>query len=308
MGRMRVAVTGATGFVGRHVVERLLRREHDVVALVRTPERAGWLRDRAVELVQGDLEDQPALRRLVEGAGAVVNLVGIILEIGRQTYERVQAAGTRNLVAAAREAAVARFVQMSALGARPDAQATGYHRTKAAGEEAVRTSGLSHVILRPSLIAAEGNEVLKMLVGMLRFSPAIPVIGDGQYRVQPVWAGDVAEAFALSVERTDIQGTFDVAGPDQLTYHQLLDHLEAALGVKRARVLAPVAVVRFAAYAGMVLPNLNPITPDQLQMLLEGNTTEQNALPGVFGVTPRAFSEVARDICAPYAATVAVRA
>ncbi len=305
---MRVAVTGATGYVGRHVVERLIRRDHEVVALARTPDRAGWLGDRGVELVAGDLEDQHALRRLVDGAGAVVNLVGIIVEIGRQTFERVQAAGTRNVVAAAREAGVPRFVQMSALGARPDAGATAYHRSKAAGEEAVRMSGLSHAIVRPSLIAAQGNEVLKMLVGMLRFSPVVPVIGDGQYKLQPVWADDVAEAFALAIERPDLQGTFDLAGPEQLTYHQLLDQLEAALGVKRARVMAPVAVVRFAAYAGMVLPNLNPITPDQLQMLLEGSTTEQNALPGVFGVTPRAFSEVARDICAPYAATVAVQA
>jgi len=305
---MRVAVTGATGYVGRHVVERLIRRDHEVVVLARTPNRAGWLSDRGVELVPGDLEDQHALRRLVDGAGAVVNLVGIIVEIGRQTFERVQAAGTRNVVAAAREAGVPRFVQMSALGARPDAVATGYHRSKAAGEEAVRMSGLSHAVFRPSLIAAQGNEVLKMLVGMLRFSPVVPVIGDGQYKLQPVWADDVAEAFALAIERPDLQGTFDIAGPDQLTYHQLLDQLEAALGVKRARVMAPVAVVRFAAYAGTVLPNLNPITPDQLQMLLEGSTTEQNALPGVFGVTPRAFCEVAREICAPYAATVAVQA
>jgi NADH dehydrogenase len=304
---MRIALAGATGYVGRHVVERLLRRDHELVVLARTPERAGWLTDRGVELVHGDLEDQTALRRLVEGAGAVINLVGIIVEMGRQTFERVHAGGTRALVAAAREAGVPRFVQMSALGARPDAAATGYHRTKAAGEEAVRTSGLSHAIMRPSLIAAPGNEVLKRLVGMLRFSPVMPVIGDGLYKLQPVWADDLAEAIALAVERSDLQGTFDLAGPDQLTYHQLLDQLETALGVKRTRVMAPVPVVRFAAYAGMVLPDLNPITPEQLQMLLEGSTTEQNALPGVFGVTPRPFSEVAREICAPYAAAAVVQ-
>ncbi len=172
---MLVALTGATGFVGRYIVEHLLRRDHEVRALVREPDGAGWLRDRGVGLVVGDLEDQAALRELTRGAGAVVHLVGIILELGRQTYERVHVTGTRHLVNAAREAGVGRFVHMSALGARPDASATPYHRTKAAGEEVVRTSGLPHVILRPSLIAAPGNEVLGTMVTMLRMSPIMPM-------------------------------------------------------------------------------------------------------------------------------------
>jgi len=300
---MLVALTGATGFVGRFIVEHLLRREHEVRALVRDPSRAGWLRDRGVALVPGDLEDQEALRSLTRGAGAVVHLVGIILEIGRQTFERVHVVGTRHLVDAAREAGVGRFVHMSALGARPDAGATPYHRTKAAAEDVVRTSGLSHAILRPSLIAAPENEVLRTLVTMLRMSPIVPVIGNGLYQLQPVAADDVADAFVTACEDPSITGTFDVAGHASMTYHQLLDELEQALGVRRRRVAVPVTVVRFAANAGMVLPNLNPITPDQLQMLLEGNTTTHNALLTVFGVgTPRPFADVAREICAPYAA------
>jgi NADH dehydrogenase len=299
---MLVAVVGGTGFVGRYVVERLLRRDHDVRVLTRAPERTAGLKDRGVDVVAGSLADQAALRRLVAGAGAAVNLAGIILEDGRQTFERVHVTGVRSLVEAARAEGVARLVQMSALGARNDPAATAYHITKWRGEELVRHGDVAHVILRPSLIAAAENEVIRMLVRMLRFSPLVPVIGDGQYRMQPVWAEDVAEAFALAVERPELGGTFDIAGPEQLTYHQILDALEAALGVRRPRVSAPVPMVRFAAYAGMVLPNLNPISPDQLQMLLEGNTTEQNALPTVFGVTPRPFAEVAREVCGPYAA------
>jgi NADH dehydrogenase len=285
------------------VVERLLRRDHEVRALVRDPARAGWMRDRNVALVHGGLGDQQALRSLVQGADAVVHLVGIIVEVGSQTFQRVHVDGTKHVVAAAREAGVRRLVHMSALGARPDPEATAYHRSKAAAEEVVRQSGISHVIFRPSLIAGEGNEVLAMLVRMLRFSPIVPVIGDGRYQLQPVAAGDVAEAFAVALEREGVAGAFEIAGPVPLTYHQILDELEAALGVTRTRVSAPVPIVRFAAYAGMVLPNLNPITPEQLQMLLEGNTSEQNALPGVFGIAPRPFREIAREICAPYAAT-----
>lgn len=299
---MLVAVTGATGFVGRHIVEHLLRREHEVRALVRDPSRSGWLRDRGVALVEGDLEDQAALRALVQGAGAVVHLVGVILEIGRQTFERVHVGGTRHVLDAAREAGVGRFVHMSALGARPDAAATPYHRTKAAAEALVMAGGLPCAVLRPSIIAADGNEVLRTMVTMIRMSPVVPVIGNGLYKLQLVAAEDVADAFVTACEDTSITGAFDVAGPDALTYHQVLDQLELALGVRRRRVAVPVTMVRFAAQAGMVLPNLNPITPDQLQMLLEGSTTHANALPTVFGVTPRPFADVAREICAPYAA------
>jgi uncharacterized protein YbjT (DUF2867 family) len=231
-----------------------------------------------------------------------VHLVGIISEIGRQTYERVHVQGTRQVLAAARSEGVGKFVHMSALGARPDAEATPYHRTKASGEELVRTSGMVHAILRPSLIAGPGNEVLKMLVNMLRMSPIVPVIGNGLYQLQPIAVTDLAEAFALAAEEPGIAGTFDVAGPAPLTYHQLLDDLEEALGVRRRRVAVPVSIVRFSAYAGMVLPNLNPISPDQLQMLLEGNTTTHNAITTTFGLTPRPFADVAREICAPWAA------
>ena len=299
---MRVAVTGGTGFVGRHVIERLLRRDHEVRALVRDPARHGWLRDRQVDMVAGDLETPAALRDLVQGADAVVHLVGIITEVGRQTYERVHVQGTRQVFSAAAMAGARKFVHMSALGARAEASATPYHRSKAAAEELIRNDGLPHAILRPSLIAAPGNEVLKLLVNMLRMSPLVPVIGNGLYKLQPIAAEDVAECFAMAVEEDAIQGTFDIAGPRALTYHELLDELEDALGVRRRRVAVPVSIVRFSAYAGMVLPHLNPITPDQLQMLLEGNSTAHNAAPTTFGVSLRSFDDVAREICAPWAA------
>jgi NADH dehydrogenase len=302
---MRVALTGATGFVGRYIVDHLVRRDHDVQALVRAPERQGWLTDRGVTVVRGDLEDTDALRRWASGADAVIHLVGIIEEVGRQTFERVHAEGTGRVVGAARDAGVSRFVQMSALGARPDQTATPYHRTKAAGEEVVRESGLSHAILRPSLIAAPENAVMKMLLTLLRMAPVVPVIGNGLYKMQLIAADDVADAFVTAAEDRSIQGTFDIAGPEALTYHQMLDTLEAALGVRRPRIAVPVAAVRFAAHAGMVLPSLNPITPDQLQMMLEGNTTSHNAIESTFRITPRPFAEVAREICAPYAATAA---
>ncbi len=298
---MIVALTGATGFVGGAVLRRLLRREHQVRVLLRNPDRAGHLRDYgAVEQVAGDLGDEAALRGLVAGADAVVHLVGIIAPKGSQTFERVHVEGTAALAAAARAAGVRRFVHMSALGARADAAATAYHRTKAAGEDAVRRSIPGHVILRPALIAGPGNVPLRMMINMVRLAPVVPVIGDGLYRMQPVWLEDVAEAFALAVERGDLSGTFDIAGPESLTWHAMLDRIEEALGVRRRRVGVPLGIVRLGAAAGLALPSLAPITPDQLQMLLEGSTTEANALATVFGVTPRPFALVVREMCAPY--------
>ncbi len=299
---MLVAITGATGYVGSAVVRKLLRRDHAVRALVRHADRAGQLQDLGVNLVEGDVADAAALRRLLVGADAVVHLVGIIVEAGSQRFDAVHVGGTRAVVAAAGEAGSPLLVHMSALGARPDSGATSYHRTKWAAEEAVRASGLPHAILRPSIVAGAGNVPLRMMADMIRLAPLVPVIGDGRYEMQPVWLGDVAEAVALVLERPELRGAFELGGTERLTYHRMLDALEAALGVRRPRVRVPVGVARFAALAGTALPGIAPITPGQLQMLLEGNTTADNAIETRFGITPRPFADVASEICAPQAA------
>ena len=161
--------------------------------------------------------------------------------------------------------------------------------------------GIQNVILRPSLVAGAGSPPLRMAIDLVRFAPVVPIIGDGRYRLQPVWIEDVAEVFAVAVERPDLAGTFDIAGPDQLTWHEMVDLIERALAVTRRRIGVPVSMVRFAAHAGVALPQLSPISPDQLQMLLEGNITEANAVETVFGVRPRPFGDVVRELCAPYA-------
>ncbi len=299
---MLVAITGATGYVGSAIVRKLLRRDHEIRALVRRPDRAGPLRDLGVELVPGDLADVAAVERLVDGAGAVIHLAAIIAEAGTQRFEAVHVAGAKAVLAAAQAAGTPLLVHMSALGARADAGATTYHRTKWAAEEAVRASGVPHAIMRPSIVAGAGSAPLRMMVDMIRLSPLVPVIGDGRYEMQPVWLEDVAEAFALALERTDLRGTFELGGPECLTYHQVLDRLEATLHVHRPRVRVPVGMARFAALAGTALPGVAPITPEQLQMLIEGSTTSDNAIQTRFGITPRPFAEVAEEICAAYAA------
>ncbi len=297
-------MTGATGFVGGGVLPRLLRREHEVKVLVRDPARAARLRDLGgVEQVVGDLGDERALRTLVDGAEAVVHLVGIIFETRAQTYQAVHVDGTARLVAAAAAAGARRIVHMSALGARSDPAATAYHRSKAAAEDVVRGSGLPHAIIRPAIIAGPGNVPLKLMCDLLRLSPVLPVVGDGRYRMQPVWLDDVAEVFAVALERGGLEGSFDVAGPEQLTWHEVMDRLQVALGVRRPRIGVPLPLVRLGAIAGDLLPDLAPITTEQLQMLLEGATTDANAIETRFGIRPRGFGEVAREMCGRYAAS-----
>src|SRR5439155_80285 len=181
-----IAVTGATGFVGRHITTVLARRGHTVRALVRDPRRAPTFQSLGVELVPGDVADAGALTTLMRSANAVVHLVGIIVEMGPATFHAVHVEGTRRVVEAARRAGV-------------EPGATPYYRTKWHAEELIRASGLSHAVFRPSIINGPESPPIRTLARLHRWSPVVPVFGDGHYPTQPVWVEDVALAFALAV-------------------------------------------------------------------------------------------------------------
>jgi NADH dehydrogenase len=288
---MLIAVTGATGFVGRHVAALLARRGHTVRALVRRPARAGAVAGAAAERVPGDLGDADALAALVRGADAVVHLVGIIVEARGATFQSVHVEGTARLLAAARAAGVPRFVHMSAVGARDQPAATPYHRTKWQAEELVRRSGLAHAILRPSLISGPESAPIRLLARLHRWSPVVPVFGDGRFPTQPVWIEDVAGAFLRAVEDRAIVGAFELGGPAVLTYAELVRAVGRASGHPRPLVHIPLPLARAAARAFDLLGPAAPLTSDQLQMLLEGSATPHNAIATVFGIEPLPFEE-----------------
>ncbi|MCC6661211.1 MAG: NAD(P)H-binding protein [Phycisphaerales bacterium] len=241
-----VAVAGASGFVGRHIVSRLMESGWQVRALVRSPERAraafaGW--PRVPELVHGDARDAPALDRLVAGGRACVNAIGILREAGGQTFRAAHVGATRALVGACRTAGVERFVQVSALGVTDDAP-TPYQRTKFESEQIVRRSGLGWTILRPSLIHGPGSEFVAMARKWVRgesqpwfFLPyftrgerssAVPLAATTTIdpKVQPVSVEDVADAVAAALDRPEAVGeVYPLAGPDVLTWPQLLVHI-----------------------------------------------------------------------------------
>jgi uncharacterized protein YbjT (DUF2867 family) len=288
---MLIAVTGATGFVGRHVVRTLLSRGHTVRALVRSPRRAASFAAQGVELVVGDLADGPALSHLVDGAPTVIHLVGIILEHGPATFDAVHVAGTEAVVTAARAHGVRRLIHMSAIGARPDSDATRYHRTKWQAEELMRQAGIPCAILRPSVINGPESEPIRTLAHLHRWLPMVPVFGHATFPMQPVWIGDVALAFALSAERDEIRGTFELGGPEQITFEEFVRAIGRASGHPRPLVHVPLALVRLLARASDPLGALAPITSSQLRMLVEGSATPANAIESVFGVRPVAFAE-----------------
>ena len=183
---MLIFISGATGFVGGNLRRELLARGHRLRLLVHRRQESP---EAGVEMVSGDVTSKESYMDAVQGCDAVINLVGIIREFpGRgTTFQRLHVEATRALVEASREAGVTRYVQMSALGTRLNATSR-YHQTKYRAEEVVRTSGLSWTIFRPSLIFGQGDAFINMLAGYIRTYPAVPVIGDGTYRLQPIAA------------------------------------------------------------------------------------------------------------------------
>jgi uncharacterized protein YbjT (DUF2867 family) len=284
----RVFVTGATGFVGRSVIQALRSDGYVVRCLVRRGSERDLRGLEAVERVEGDILVRRGLEEGIAGCQAVVHLVGIIRErpeVGT-TFEMVHTQGTINVLEAAMAAGVRRLLHMSALGSRPGARAR-YHQTKWAAEEAVRASGLAWTIFRPSIIYGRGDEFVTMLARMVKRSPVVPVIGSGRQRLQPVPVEHVAEGFAraLVLPATE-KHVYEVGGPDQLTMVELLDAIGRALGHRRVRKAhVPLGFIRPVARFLHRLPGF-PVTPDQLRMLEEDNICDPAPFYGAFRLEP----------------------
>jgi uncharacterized protein YbjT (DUF2867 family) len=268
-----ILVTGGTGFVGPKVVHALRAEGRDVRAVVRDASRADTLRNWDCELVEGDVTDAASLKRAAAGCDAVVHLVAIITG-SASDFERVMVRGTENLVAAAQEAGVRRFVLMSALGVSEQTRSlTPYYASKWAMEAAVQASGLEHVIFRPSFVFGRDGGVLPTFIRQVRWSPVTPVLGSGESRIQPIWVEDVAAYFAKSIDLPEAANrTFELGGPDQVTWNELYQRIAKVLGKRRLRLNVPIPLVRPGAAVAELLPK-PPITRDQLKMIAAGDNT-----------------------------------
>ena len=274
-----ILVTGGTGFIGPRVVHALRERDKEVRALVRNPsgKAATTLAAWGAELVRGDMTDRESLRGAVEGSEVVVHLVAIRQGSGEQ-FRRVMEDGTRDLVAAAKEAGVKRFVLMSALGTTEETKdLVPYYHAKWEEEQAVSGSGLEHVIFRPSFVFAKDGGILPTFRRLAKVAPVTPITGSGKQRIQPIWIDDVAAYFAQSVDRPEAaNGTFELGGPVAVSWNEFWARLKRALGQRRPSVHVPMALMRANALVTERLPGNIPLTRDLLTMLEHGDNVVSN--------------------------------
>jgi uncharacterized protein YbjT (DUF2867 family) len=280
-GRL-VTVLGGSGFVGRHVVRALARRGYRVRAAVRRPDLAGHLQPMGVagqiHAVQANLRYPASLTAAVAGAEAVVNCVGISAGTGEQTFEAVHVDGAEAVARAAREAGVAALVHISALGADPQSS-SAYAASKGKGEAAVLEQFPAAIILRPSLIFGPEDELFNRFAAMATSSPALPSVGGGHTRFEPVFVGDVADAVLAAIEgRAKAGQAYELGGPETVTLEEILRRVARYTDRDVKPFPVPFWLAKIIGIASILLPSgLRPITYDQVKMLQVDNVVSEAA-------------------------------
>ncbi len=284
---MTVLVTGASGLLGRRVVQHLLETNHEVRAMVRRPGSERVLATPPTDICYGDVSNPDALAEACRDITAVIHLVAVIRGGPRQ-FDAINRQGTENIVAAAKEAgSVKRFIHVSALGA-ANTPRLQYLHSKWQGEQAVISSGLPYVILRPSLIFGPGDEFTTSVAALVRTMPVIPVIGSGNNRLQPIHVDDVARCIALSVSG-NIRGnrTVEIGGPEQLSYNEIVSVVGRTLGRKVRKVNVPLWKMRLPVTIMEKVTPRAPINRAMLQLVTLRNVAEPDSVERVFGFRPR---------------------
>ena len=296
---MKVLVTGGTGVIGQAAVKELLRCGHSVRVLSRSADEVTSQWPEGVEAWPAAITDQAALRGSPEGCDLVLHVAGIIDESPPEnTYETVNVDGTRSIVREAERCKVGRFIYISSLGA--DTGTSPYHRSKRRAEEVVRGFAGGWIIMRPGNVFGPGDEVLSLLLTMVRTLPVVPVIGDGDQQFQPIWVEDLAAAIGEAVRRTDLHGqTLEIAGEERTSLNDVLNRVTEITGRQPARLPIPGFLANAGvAMAGMLGVKL-PLTESQVTMLTEGNwirTPGTNALTGVFHLKPTPLDSALRKL------------
>ena len=263
-----ILVTGGTGFVGGHVVHALRQADRPVRCLVRSRKKGGRLAALGCELVEGDMTDAPSLERAVEGVTTLVHLVAV-RQGKEEKFQRVMVKGGNDLLAAAKEAGATRIVLMSALGTREDTKdLTPYYRAKWEVEQAVKGSGIDHVIFQPSFIFGRDGGIIPTFRKLVKLAPVTPIIGTGTRRTQPIWVDDLAAIFDQALElQAATNKTFQLGGPEAVTWNDFWSRFKRALGIRRPSVHVPIGLMRVNALLTERLPGDIPLTRDLLTML-----------------------------------------
>lgn len=244
-----------------------------------------------MEVVSGDVTKPKSLPKPLEGIEVVIHLVGIIVERGESTFEKVHYQGTEYLVEAAKALGVKRFLHMSALGSRPDAIAR-YHKTKFQAEEFLRQSGLEFTIFRPSIILGPNSEFLSIFATLTRLLPLLVIPQVRKGRLQPIWIGDVVDCFLQAIEKEETLGkTYELGGPEKLSLRQIVERISSSIGRKRPVLEVPMGLVRLGARLSEALLPKPPMTTEQLLMLKEDNSCDMQEVLKVFEIEHASIDE-----------------
>ena len=294
-----VTVFGGSGFVGRHVVRALANRGYRIRVAVRRPDLGGYLRPMGrvgqIQTVQANLRYPDSVAAAVRDADAVVNLVGILFERGRQRFDTIMAEGAGTVARAASDVS-APLVHISAIGADENSP-SHYARAKAEGERRVLAAQSTAVIVRPSVVFGPEDDFFNRFAALARLAPALPLIGGGHTRMQPVFAGDIGEAVARAVDGGLKPGAiYEAGGPDVRTFKELMEFVLGTIGRRRLLLPVPFGLMKFKAAFLQYLPK-PPITPDQVALLERDNVVSDDAgrdgrtLEGI-GITPESMQAI----------------
>jgi len=291
-----VTVFGGSGFVGRYVVQRLARDGWTIRVAVRHPARAKFLKPLGdigqITPLCVPLQDAAAVATSLAGADAAINLVGILFESGQQRFQAVQAEGAGGIARAAAEAGVKSLVHVSSIGADPES-ASAYARSKGEGEAAVLAAFPEATILRPSVLFGPEDDFFNRFAEMSRFAPALPLIGGGRTRFQPVYVGDVAAAVMTALAEPACRGKiYELGGPKVYSFKELLEIMLQVIGRRRALVNLPFGIARLQAAFMELLP-VPPLTRDQVTLLRHDNVVSPDALTFKdLGIEPTALEAI----------------
>jgi NADH dehydrogenase len=274
-----VTVFGGSGFLGRHVVRALAKLGYRVRVAVRRPELAGFLQPQGrvgqIHAVQANVRHPASVEAAAREADVVINLVGILFERGRQTFDAVQSTGAETVALAAASVG-ARMIQVSAIGADESAPSR-YARSKALGEKLVLSAAPSAVILRPSVLFGPEDDFFNKFAAIARFSPALPLVGGGHTRFQPIFAGDVASAIVAAIEGHAKDGEiYEVGGPEVYSFKELMRFMLATVGRQRLLIPIPFALAKFQAGLLQLMPK-PLLTPDQVELLRDDAVVSDEA-------------------------------
>lgn len=285
-------ITGATGYIGRHLIARLVAEGQRPRCLVRRSAGTDSLPVGKVDLVTGDVTDPASLAAAARGADTVVHLASVVANVkesGTISYARINDQGTANLVHAAKDAGVRHFLYLSGVNTVPGADGS-YIRTRWNAEQHVRKSGIPYSILEPSILFGDRSAFFTALADLARVAPIVPVPGNGTLRFQPVWVEDVVTCIVRMLAEGGRDDVVAIGGPEYYTYDELLDLIFKTLHRRRLKLHLPMPLMKVGAAGMQALLPRPPVTTAALDLFADDNVTELDAIPRRFGFQPRSLA------------------